>query len=120
MPNFRLRFADAKALNYADPAKLSHTLRVINETGTKSVKGVSALNNRLELISANTAPVTEGDKTADEIIAGRVQLSGSTANQAAVLAMWNELKANTDAAIADGALTGFPPTNAVYVIVPVV
>lgn len=115
MTQFRKKFADAKSLQFADPSKLSHTLRVVQEVGNKSVKGVSTLNNRLEFISSNTAPVTEGDRTADELLACRVMLSGSVANKAKILDAWAVMKANVDAALADGSLDGFLPNNAVFV-----
>lgn len=118
MTTFRKKFADAKSLNLADPSRTQHTLRVVLDNGTKSVKGVSALNNRLELISSDTAPLIEGDRTVDEIIAARVQLSGSVANKAAITRAWSELKRNVDAAIADGALEGFLPLNASFDIAP--
>lgn len=115
--NFRLKYADATSLNFANPAKMAHTFRVVQNVGKKSIKGVSTLNNRLELIRSNTAPVTEGDKTVDELLASRVFLSGSVANKAALLAEWEALKADTDAAIAGGALDGFLPSDAVFVAV---
>lgn len=115
---FRKKFADAKSLNLADPTRTQHTLRVVLDTGTKSVKGVSALNNRLEMISSDTAPLVEGDRTVDEIIAARVQLSGSVANKDAIKRAWKELKANVDQAIEDGALDGFLPLNAAFTTEP--
>lgn len=115
--NFRLKFDDSRSLNFANPSKIAHTLRVVHDVGAKQVKSVSAVNNRLDFISSDTAPLTEGDKTVDEVIAVRVSLSGSTANKAAVLESWNRLKANVDAAIADGALSGFLPRDAVFVAV---
>lgn len=113
---FRKKFADAKSLQLADPTRTQHTLRSVVDSGTKSVKGVTALNNRLEMISSDTAPLVEGDRTVDEIIAVRVQLSGSTANKQWVAHAWEEMKANVDAAIADGALDGFIPHNAVFTV----
>lgn len=116
--NFRLKYADANSLNFADPAKVARTLRVVQNVASKTVKGVRALNNRLEFISSNTAPLSEGDKTVDELIASRVFLSGSTTNKAVILAEWTMLKAAVDAAIADGALDGFLPRNAAFVATP--
>lgn len=114
---FRKKFADAKSLNFANPAKQSHTLRIVLDSGSKSVKGVSALNNRLECISSSTGPLTEGDRTVDELLAIRVQLSGSVINNVLLQKRWDEMKAVVDAAIADGALIGFLPNNAVFNIV---
>lgn len=117
MAQFRKKFADAKSLQFADPSKLAHTFRVVQDVGNKSVKGVSTLNNRIEFISSNTAPVTEGDRTADELNAVRVMLSGSIANKTAILAQWNAMKVNVDSALADGCLDGFLPANAEFVTV---
>lgn len=114
---FRKKFADAKSLNFANPANQSHSLRIVLDSGSKSVKGVSTLNNRLECITSSTGPLTEGDRTVDELLALRVQISGSVANNALLIKRWTEMKAVVDAAIADGALTGFLPTNAVFEVV---
>lgn len=113
--SYRKLFADAKTLNFADTADLSHTLSVKSGVSKKTVKGVSTLNNRLEFVEAVTAPVTEGTATADESISLRVSLSGSVQNSALIAARWAVLKANVDAAIADAALEGFLPINAVFV-----
>lgn len=113
--SFRKQFAGVNTLNYADPASLDHTLRVKLDVANKTVKGVTTLNNRVEFVEALTAAITEGDKTANEAISLRVTLSGSVANSAVIAAAWPVLKANIDAAIADGALNGFLPTNAVMV-----
>lgn len=112
---YRLQFADAKSLNYADPAKLTNTLRVISNVGPKTIKGVTTLNNRLEVVSNDTAPITEGDKTVDEAQSIRTTISGAIVNNAALAAKWEIHKANVDAAIADGALKGFLATSAVMV-----
>lgn len=113
--SYRKLFADAKTLNFADTADLSHTLTIKSGVGKKVVKGVSTLNNRLEFVEAVVAPVTEGTATADESISLRLSLSGSIQNSALVAAKWAILKENVDRAIADSALSGFLPTNAVFV-----
>lgn len=114
---FRKKFADAKSLNFANPGQLDHTLRIVLDNGTKSVKGVSALNNRLDVISGSTGTLVEGDRSVGEPLSVRVSLSGSITNAALIEKRWTEIKAVVDAAIADKALTGFLPVNAVFNIV---
>lgn len=113
--SFRKQFADARSLNFANSADLSHTLRVKLDVANKTIKGVTVLNNRLEFVEALTGSITEGDTTVNEALSLRVSLSGSVGNAAALQARWQVLKSNVDAAIADGALGGFLPENAVMV-----
>lgn len=113
--SYRKLFADAKTLSFADTADLSHTFTVKSGVGKKVVKGVSTLNNRIEFVEAVVAPVTEGTATADESISLRLSLSGSIENNTLIAAKWAVFKENVDRAIADAALDGFLPTNAVFV-----
>lgn len=112
---YRKLFADAKSINLADTADLNHTLAVKQGSSKKVIKGVTALNNRLEFVESVTGLVTEGTATVDEIISLRVSMSGSVQNHALIAERWKVLKANVDAAIADAALQGFLPVNAVFV-----
>lgn len=112
--NFRRKFSNETSLVLANPANATHTLKVNVQDGVKNVKGVSARFVRMECIEGLHSPITEGDKTVDETIALRVSLSGS--NASVLLARWTQMKANVDAAIADGALTGFLPLSATFVV----
>lgn len=102
---------EGNSVTFADPLDINHTLRVKVGRVGKTLQGVSLTNNRFEFIQNNTALRTQGDNTTREPIAGRVILSGSIESKAEMLQEWNDLKANVDAAILDGALDGFKPIS---------
>lgn len=114
--NFKLQTQAGGVLTYADPSDISTTLRVSTSVANKTIKSVTAPNVRTEFVLLAPADIVEGANTANETLSLRVTLSGSSQNKADVAALWSNLKANVDSAIADGCLTGFIPSGAVYVV----
>lgn len=114
--NFKLQTQAGGVLKYADPSAITTTLRVSTAVANKTVKSVSTTNVKNEFVLLSVDDITEGGNTASETLSLRVSFSGSAQNEAAIAALWTNLKADVDAAIADGCLKGFIPVNAAYTV----
>lgn len=114
--NLKLQSQTAGVLMYADPSAITTTLRIGTAVANKTVKSVTAQNVKNEFVLLSSQNITEGANSATETLSLRVSFSGSSQNSAVTAGLWANLKADVDAAIADGALKGFIPQGAVYQI----
>lgn len=107
----KLQSVDVNSVTFADPSDINHTFRVKNSRTPKNLQGVPLTNNRMEFIDNSHAVRISGDNVAKEPLSIRVIISGSIESETEVLQRWTDMKTNVDAAIVDGALKGFKPTQ---------
>lgn len=115
MSSFRQLSAGSNFKLFAEPTSITHTLRVKIDTTPKTAGKVKLTNVRAEFVETNPLTVTSGADSGTDLTSARVVFSGSTMSDATMVARWNSLKANVDAAIADGVLKGFLP-NVTFIV----
>lgn len=82
MPNFRHVDTTANAVVFANPNRITDTLRVNVKLSPKNVNGTKLQNARSEIKTHSTVPVSMGDVViGDEIIAISTSISGSLENK---------------------------------------
>lgn len=114
---YRLTQVNPNEVVLADPDNLRNTLTIRNKTVSKVVSGHRMINVRTELVDNSQVPVTIGTDVVDDTVSVRVVLSASDRVSPELIAtIWPRVKANVDAALADGVSKGFIPTTADFIV----
>lgn len=101
--------SDITGVTFADPSDVNATTRTRTVRTNKTVENQRVTNVRNEFIVNRPGTLIIGDDTVTEALSVRVTISGSTLSESSLISMWNDTKANIDAAIASGkVLSGFP------------
>ena len=101
--------SDATGVTFADPSDVNATTRTRTVRTNKTVENQRVTNVRNEFIVNRPGTLVIGDDTVTEALSVRVTFSGSTLSETSLISMWNDAKANVDAAINSGkVLAGFP------------
>lgn len=123
MKTLRQTSRSANEVQYADPDQRQDTLTIRSSVQPKKAGSMTVYNAKssLGLLRVATLAAPEGcvDNCApvnQEKLAGSVNLSGSTASKADVIALWADLKAATDLVIADLS-AGFIPQSTEFTAV---
>lgn len=123
MKTYRQTSRSATEVQYADPDKRQDTLTIRANVQPKKAGSLTVFNAKssLGLLRIATLPAPEGcvDKCApanQEKLSGSVNLSGSTASKAEILALWTDLKAATDLVVNDLS-AGFIPQSTEFTAV---
>lgn len=109
MPNFRLQGLTAQSATFADPDNLKHELHQSVNNTKKTIGSTDMFLNRAHMKEIIPLQIVDGStsKRVDQVVT--VSFSGYSDEEAltAISTAWVRMKANVDAAIADGMLKGF-------------
>lgn len=101
--------SDINGVTFADPSDVNATTRTRTVRTNKTVENQRVTNVRNEFIVNRPGTLIIGDDTVTEALSVRVTISGSTLSETSLISMWEDTKANVDAAILSGkVLSGFP------------
>lgn len=101
--------SDVTGVTFADPSDVNATTRTRTVRTNKTVENQRVTNVRNEFIVNRPGTLIIGDDTVTEALSVRVTMSGSTLSETSLISMWNDTKANINAAITSGkVLSGFP------------
>lgn len=112
MGTTQIKTRDAYGVTYADPTEPDFTVRFKTSNSVKNLNGLKVDNYVTEVIINDNEEITVGNVTANDAIAVRLRISGSSKSHARLKAIVAQLALQVDAWMNENVSLGFEPTSA--------